>query len=101
MEKLGIKESLKSYPVTSHSLATTHDPSGKTRVQSAVFFLFTAWHVIILCLCMKSCPLSKEKPVSEGQMPTHDVVTTEMLCKEVRKQTRLELQGWGILPRKI
>ena len=83
MEKLRIKESLKSYPETSHPLASTHDPGGRTIVQSAVFFLTIAWHVIILCLCVKSHPLSEEKLVSEGQMRSHDVLTTGMLCQEV------------------
>jgi len=83
MEKLRIKESLKSYPEKSHPLASTHDPGGRTVVWSLVFCLFIAWHVIILYLCVKSLPLSEEKPVSERQMPTHHVLTAGMLCQEV------------------
>lgn len=82
MENLRIKESLKSYPETPHLLASTHDPGGRTIVLSAVFSLSIAWHVIILCLCVKSRPFSEEKLVSEGQMLSHDTLTTGMLCQE-------------------
>lgn len=83
MENLRKKESLRSYPEISQPLANTHGPGGRAVVRSVgwvvslLFSFSTAWHVIILCLCVKSHPLPKENLAPGG--PFHRVLTTEML----------------------
>lgn len=83
MENLRKKESLRSYPEISQPLANTRDPGGRAVVRSAgwvvslLFSFSTAWHVIILCLCVKSHPLPKENLAPGG--PFHRVLTTGML----------------------
>lgn len=89
MGKLRIN--LRSYPEISHPLASTCDPGGRAVLGSVgwvVLFLFsfsTAWHVIILCLCVKSHPLPNENSAPEGQMPFHSVLTTGMLHQKETK----------------
>lgn len=91
METLRIKESLRSYPEISQPLSSTHDPGGRTVLGSVgwVVLLFIsfpiAWHVIILCACVKSHPLPKENPAPEGQTPFHGVLTTGMLHQKDTK----------------
>lgn len=83
MGKLRIKESLRSFPEISQPLVNARDPGGRAVVRSVgwivslLFSFSTAWHVIMLCLCVKSHPLPKENPAPGG--PFHGVLTTGML----------------------
>lgn len=95
MEKLRTKESLRSYPEISQPLADTHDPGGRAVVGSVgwVFLLLfsfpAAWHVTILCLCVKSHPLPKENPgFLEGKCP-FTVCSPQGCCTKKDTKTRL------------
>lgn len=95
MEKNGNKGEPRELPGKYHRLASICNLGGMTIVWSTVFFLSIAWHVIILCPCVKSHPLPEVKLVSEGQMPTCNVLTQRDVMPRGMKANKIRPLSLG------